>query len=52
MPHAFEQPQAPSPAAILRQAFQQVQLQQLGGEPLDHSGFENETPEPDFNESE
>jgi hypothetical protein len=52
MSHAFEQSQAPSPAAILRQAFQQARLDQLGGEPLDQSGFENETTEPDFNESE
>jgi hypothetical protein len=52
MLHAFERPQAPSPAAILRQAFQQAQLQQLGGEPLDRSGFEDEAPEPDFDETE
>ena len=52
MSHAFDQSQAPSPASILRQAFQQAQLQQLGGEPLDRSGFENEAPEPDFDETE
>jgi hypothetical protein len=52
MSNAFEQSQPPSPAAILRQAFQQARLDQLGGEPLDHSGFENETPEPAFEETE
>ena len=52
MSQAFDQSQAPSPAAILRQAFQQAQLQQLGGESLDRSGFENEAPEPDFDETE
>ena len=43
---------SPSPAALLRTALRQERLNQLGGEALDGSGFEHETPEPDFEQSE
>lgn len=41
-----------SPAALLRTALRQERLNELGGEALDGSGFENETPEPDFRQEE
>lgn len=41
-----------SPAALLRTALRQERLKELGGEALDGSGFEHETPEPYFEESE
>ena len=40
------------PAMILRSTLRQARLEALGGEPLDGSGFENEHPEPDFDQSE
>jgi len=43
---------SPSPAALLRSALRQERLNELGGEALDGSGFEHETPEPDFEQSE
>ena len=43
---------SPSPAALLRGALRQERLNELGGEALDGSGFERETPEPDFEQSE
>jgi hypothetical protein len=43
---------SPSSAALLRTALRQERLNQLGGEALDGSGFERETPEPDFEQSE
>lgn len=43
---------SPSPTALLRTALRQERLNQLGGEALDGSGFEHETPEPDFEQSE
>jgi hypothetical protein len=43
---------AQSPAMILRSTLQQARLEALGGEPLDGSGFEDEHPEPDFDQSE
>jgi hypothetical protein len=41
-----------SPAMILRAGLRQARLEELGGEALDGSGFENELAEPDFNQSE
>ena len=41
-----------SPAGLLRTALRQERLNELGGEALDGSGFEHETPEPDFEQSE
>jgi hypothetical protein len=41
-----------SPAMILRAGLRQARLEELGGEPLANSGFENELAEPDFDESE
>jgi hypothetical protein len=43
-------PQAP--AIIIRSTLRQARLEALGGEPLDGSGFEDEQPEPDFDQSE
>jgi hypothetical protein len=43
---------SPSPAALLRSALRQERLNELGGEALDGSGFERETPDPDFEQSE
>ena len=43
---------SPTPAALLRSALRQERLNELGGEALDGSGFEHETPEPDFEQSE
>ncbi len=43
---------SPSPAALLRSALRHERLKELGGEALDGSGFEHETPEPDFDQSE
>ncbi len=41
-----------SPAMILRAGLRQARLEELGGEALDGSGFENEIAEPNFYESE
>ena len=43
---------SPSPAALLRTALREERLNELGGEALDGSGFERETPDPDFEQSE
>jgi hypothetical protein len=40
------------PAMILRSTLRQARLEALGGQPLDGSGFEDEHPEPDFDQSE
>jgi hypothetical protein len=40
------------PAMIIRSTLRQAQLEALGGEPLDGSGFDDEQPEPDFDQSE
>lgn len=40
------------PAMIIRSTLRQARLEALGGEPLDGSGFEDEQPEPDFDQSE
>jgi hypothetical protein len=40
------------PAMIIRSTLRQARLEALGGEPLDGSGFEEEHPEPDFDQSE
>jgi hypothetical protein len=40
------------PALIIRSTLRQARLEALGGEPLDGSGFEDEQPEPDFDQSE
>jgi len=37
---------------VLRAGLRQARLDELGGEALDNSGFENETPEPGFWERE
>jgi len=41
-----------TPALIIRSTLRQARLEALGGEPLDGSGFEEEQPEPDFDQSE
>ena len=41
-----------TPAMILRSTLRQARLEALGGEPLNGSGFEDEHPEPDFDQSE
>ena len=41
-----------SPAMILRAGVRQAHLEEIGGEPLDGSGFETEIPEPGYEERE
>lgn len=48
----FHPSNIPASAIVLRDAFLRLRVDELGGQPLEGSGFENESPEPDFYESE
>ena len=52
MKSSTENSMSQSPAMILRAGLRQARLEELGGDALDGSGFENEIAEADFEESE